>query len=82
MPESPKRAPLVEAMRYAQVGTMLIAPMLVLGTIGYVLDRRFETEPWLLLAGLVLGLATGFVNFFRLVLAPTGDSSKPGDRRR
>jgi F0F1-type ATP synthase assembly protein I len=59
-------------MRYAQIGTMLIAPMLVLGAVGYVLDRRFLTSPWLLLAGLILGMAVGFVNFFRLVLAPPG----------
>ena len=37
-------------MRYAHVGTMLIAPMIALGVVGYVLDRRFATEPWLLLA--------------------------------
>ena len=60
MPEPPKRPPLAEAMRYAQVGTMLIAPMIVLGAIGYMLDGRFATEPWLLLAGLILGMATGF----------------------
>ncbi len=57
-------------MRYAQVGTMLIAPMIALGAVGYLLDRRFATAPWLLLAGLILGMATGFVNFFRLVLTP------------
>ena len=68
----PKRPPLAEAMRYAQVGTMLIAPMLALGAIGYMLDGRFATTPWLLLAGLILGMATGFINFFRLVLAPPG----------
>jgi F0F1-type ATP synthase assembly protein I len=72
VPEPPKRPPLAEAMRYAQVGTMLIAPMIVLGAIGHMLDRHFATAPWLLLAGLLLGMATGFVNFFRLVLAPPG----------
>ncbi len=72
MPRPPKRPPLAEAMRYAHVGTMLIAPMIALGVVGYVLDRRFATEPWLLLAGLILGMAAGFVNFFRLVLAPPG----------
>lgn len=72
MPEPPKRPPLAEAMRYAQVGTMLIAPMIVLGAVGHLLDGRFATAPWLLLAGLILGMATGFVSFFRLVLAPPG----------
>ncbi len=72
MPEPSRRPPLAEAMRYAQVGTMLIAPMIVLGAVGYMLDGRFATTPWLLLAGLILGMATGFINFFRLVLAPPG----------
>jgi len=72
VPQSPKRPQLAEAMRYAQVGTMLIAPMIVLGAVGYMLDGRFATAPWLLLAGMILGMATGFVNFFRLVLTPPG----------
>jgi F0F1-type ATP synthase assembly protein I len=72
VPERPSRPPLAEAMRYTQIGTMLIAPMIVIGAVGYLLDRRFGTAPWLLLAGLIVGMATGFVNFFRLVLEPPG----------
>ncbi len=70
------RAPLGEAMRYAQIGVMLVAPMGLLGAFGYVLDRRFGSAPWLLLLGLVLGMAAGFVSFLRLVLEPPG--GKPG----
>ena len=47
---------------------MLIAPMLAFGAIGWWLDGRFGTKPWLLLAGLIVGMIGGFVNFFRLVL--------------
>lgn len=79
MTEPDGRSPLVDAMRYAQVGTMLVAPMLVLGGIGYALDRRFGSKPWLLLLGLLLGMAAGFANFFRLVLQPPEDSR--GSRR-
>lgn len=82
MPQAPKRPPLAEAMRYAQIGTMLIAPMIVIGAIGYFLDRRLTTAPWLLLAGLILGMATGFVNFFRLVLSPPGGEDEGNGRRR
>lgn len=73
MTEPERRLPLAEAMRYAQVGTMLIAPMVVLGGIGYVLDRHFRSKPWLLLLGMLLGMAAGFANFFRLVLQPPED---------
>ncbi len=68
----------MEAMRYAQVGTMLVAPMGVLGLIGHVLDRHFGSGPWLLLAGLLLGMAAGFVNFFRLVLERRDDGRGKG----
>ncbi len=82
-----RRPPLVEAMRYAQIGTMIVVPMLVLGGIGYWLDRRLGWEPWLLLAGLLIGMASGFLNFFRLVLSPPGEGKGPpppddrGERR-
>jgi hypothetical protein len=59
-----------EALRYAQSGTMLVAPMIGLGAIGLWADRRYGTGPWLLLAGLILGMIGGFVNFFRMVLPP------------
>jgi F0F1-type ATP synthase assembly protein I len=60
-------------MRYSQVGMLIVVPMVVLGGIGYALDRKFRTQPWLLLAGLVIGMAAGFTSFLREVL------SKPPD---
>lgn len=32
---------------------------------GHVLDRWLGTAPWLMLVGLLLGIASGFVNLFR-----------------
>jgi len=61
-----------DAIKYAQITGMLVAPMLAFGAIGLWLDGRFGTKPWLLLAGLLLGMVGGFVNFFRLVLPPRG----------
>lgn len=45
---------------------------LVLATViglvgGYYADRLLGTSPWLLLLGLALGIAAGFVNLFRSV---------------
>ncbi|HEY7139257.1 MAG TPA: AtpZ/AtpI family protein [Methylomirabilota bacterium] len=34
---------------------------------GYALDRWLGTAPWLMLGGLLLGIASGFVNLFRAV---------------
>lgn len=64
------RAPLAEGMRYAQIGMLIVTPMLALGALGYWLDRKFRTAPWLLLAGLILGMAAGFTNFLKTVLPP------------
>ena len=82
MPEPSRRPPLVEALRYAQIGTVFVAPMLIAGGVGYLLDRRLQTQPWLLLAGLLLGMASGFVSFLRLVLAPPGGRRDGGARGR
>ena len=71
------RPPLIEAMRYTQLGLLLIAPMLVLGAIGYWLDRRLRTAPWMLLAGLLVGMAAGFTNFVRLVRELPGGRHRP-----
>ena len=64
------QTPLADALRYLQSGTMIVAPMLGLGALGYWLDGRWGTKPWLLLAGLLVGMIGGFVNFLRFVLQP------------
>jgi F0F1-type ATP synthase assembly protein I len=38
----------------------LIGAIVVLGGLGYVADRVFNTAPWLLLGGLLCGLVLGF----------------------
>ena len=80
MPEP--RGSLEDAIKYAQISSMLVAPMLAFGAIGYVLDRHFGTKPWFMLAGLILGMVGGFVNFFRLVLPRRDGGQGPGEGTR
>lgn len=80
MPEP--RGSLPDAIKYAQISSMLIAPMLAFGGIGYLLDRRFGTKPWFLLAGLILGMVGGFVNFFRLVMPRRDGGPGPEEGKR
>lgn len=73
MSDGPRPSPgprdaLRDAARYTQVGMMIVAPMAVFGGMGYWLDARWGSSPWLLLAGLLLGMAGGFTSFFRFVL--------------
>jgi len=48
------------AASYALVGAIL-----VFGGAGYALDRWLGSSPWLLAAGLLLGLGIGFANLAR-----------------
>ena len=54
---------------YIGIGFELVAPILLLGFVGYWLDSRFDTDPWLLLVGSLLGIAVGFYTFLRTVIS-------------
>jgi F0F1-type ATP synthase assembly protein I len=45
----------------------LVGAILLFGAAGYLLDRWLMTTPWLLLLGLLTGVAVGFLGLFRLV---------------
>ena len=44
----------------------LFASVIALCGLGWALDRRFGTAPWLLVGGVVLGAILGFYQFIRL----------------
>lgn len=48
--------------------TMVLATVIGLAA-GYYADRWLGTSPWLLLLGLLLGIAAGFVSLFRAAKA-------------
>lgn len=62
-----------------QVGVLSgVGLTLVISTVlglygGLALDRWLGTSPWLMLVGLLLGIAAGFVNLFRAVGMFDGD---------
>ncbi|MGH9750272.1 MAG: AtpZ/AtpI family protein [Candidatus Polarisedimenticolia bacterium] len=70
--------PLAEAWRYTQAGMILVTPIAAAGFAGYWLDGRLGTGPWLLLAGMLLGMASGFISFFRFVLPPPDRGDRGG----
>ncbi len=51
----------------SSIGLVLVVATVIGLVGGYYLDRWLGTSPWLLLVGLVLGIAAGFVNLFRSV---------------
>ena len=46
--------------RVAGASYTLVGGIILLGGLGYVLDGRLGTEPWLLVGGLLLGIVVGF----------------------
>ncbi|MCB0713425.1 MAG: AtpZ/AtpI family protein [Ignavibacteriae bacterium] len=75
-------------------GIQLTVTILAFAALGWWLDTKFETQPWLLLAGLIFGATGGMISFIRTALSVgsskrrgkekqdsdrTGDSAKPSD---
>ena len=61
----------------ASIGmTMAAATMIGLGA-GYYADRWLGTSPWLMLVGLLFGIAAGFVNLFRSAKAAERTLDEP-----
>ncbi|MBI4255853.1 MAG: AtpZ/AtpI family protein [Candidatus Rokubacteria bacterium] len=51
----------------SSIGMTLVVATVIGLVAGYYADRWLGTQPWLLLLGLGLGSAAGFVNLFRAV---------------
>ena len=54
-------------MNLLTVGTTLVASIVLGYFLGSALDRKLGTDPWLTVAGVLLGTAAGFVGLFRTV---------------
>jgi ATP synthase protein I len=44
----------------------LVGAILLFGAAGYLLDRWLQTTPWLLLLGLLAGVAVGFIGIIKV----------------
>lgn len=53
---------------YGALGFQLVASILVGVFGGQWLDKKLNTQPWLMMLGLFLGVGAGFYNLFRVVL--------------
>src|SRR5207245_108619 len=56
-----------ELGRHAGLGLQFAASLSLFGAIGWWLDRRLSTAPWLLIVGLFLGAALAFVSLLHAV---------------
>jgi ATP synthase protein I len=60
----------------SSIGMTLVLATVIGLAVGYFLDRYLGTSPWLILIGLGLGIAAGFVNLFRAVKRAERDDDK------
>jgi F0F1-type ATP synthase assembly protein I len=78
-------------VRYSSVGLELAGAVAGLALIGYWIDRRYATQPWGILGGVVIGLIGGLYNLVRESLDAVregkaedqlagGESSDPKER--
>lgn len=67
-----RKRPVPSPWSYLGSGFELVVPILLGVWLGLTLDRWWGTEPWLVVAGAVLGMAVGFYAFLRGVLPRGG----------
>jgi len=65
-------------MRYAGLGIELAATVGLLALLGWWIDGRFDTAPWGVLLGALLGLAVGMAHMVHVALAATRSGGDGG----
>lgn len=50
-----------------RIGTELVVATLIGAGLGYLLDRWLGTNPWFLIAGVLIGTVAGFLNVYRII---------------
>ena len=67
-----------EAGPYISAGTQYAASIIVCLLVGWWLDGRLGTSPWLLLGGVVLGAVAGFYNLYTSLVSGGGKDTATG----
>jgi F0F1-type ATP synthase assembly protein I len=69
---SKKPNPFLQVAKYSELAVIFPAATVVGWLIGAALDRWLRTK-WLFLAGLILGIAAGFIQLIRMVSSSNSD---------
>jgi F0F1-type ATP synthase assembly protein I len=71
----PRRSTMEQLAPYLGLGIQLAVAMCFFGGIGWWLDRRFDSSPWMLVAGCVLGATGGMISMIRTSLKKSNDTT-------
>jgi len=66
VPPQDDRPPMVVAMQWVHQVTSISLEMVLPAGLGYLADRSWGTEPWLVCVGAVLGFVTAMVHLLQL----------------
>ena len=66
---------------HATVGLQFALTILAMGALGWWLDSKFDTQPWLLFSGAGLGMVGGFLSLIQKFPAPSGGSKDGGSQQ-
>ncbi len=84
MEKTKKQKPWVSSLSLAfQLGYTIAIPLVVLALLGRFLDKKFDTSPWLLLAGILLSLMiTSWMIYIKIskIIADLGKCEKKVDK--
>lgn len=71
-----RKGPWVQATRYSYIGLFFGCAVFIGYAGGGWLDRRFHTTPWLMMLGVLLGIAAGFKELVRLAQSYLKENKK------
>lgn len=80
-PEEPAGA-LSELYRFSALGLQFAATILAFAAVGWWLDRKLGTQPWLLIVGVFLGFGLGLYSMILKVPKARPPSRPPHERPR
>jgi len=66
-------------MALAGLGFELLAAVIGFAFVGYWIDRHYETAPWGLIIGAILGIVGGLYNFVRVAIRASRRSAGRAD---
>ena len=79
MDSDKKTSPLEDLMGAGTLGIELVVSVLIGAGAGYLLDRWLGTEPWILIAGAIVGAIAGFRQTYLFIVKSDWDARDDSD---